>query len=102
MPGTLFYSRGLAFAKKLVQTFLDRTPVFTSTPRLLQLSAVKSTHDTGDGKGGGDGINVEELLKQFREKVDESRLSQDELAIHKAHMKAIQVIASFPSLHSES
>ena len=38
--------------------------------------------------------NIDKLIEKYNVKVDETRLSMDELAIHKAHMAALKVCAS--------
>ena len=78
----------------LVRTSSQKWSCFMrrSFERTLQTGAMTGAQAGASGDPPKDPVvNVEELLENFARDVDESKLSEDALAIHKAHINALRV-----------
>ena len=75
---------------------LIRSPSLRRSFQTHVLASVQASA-SGDPPEGPLEVNVEELLQNYAKDVDESRLSEDELSIHKSHLKALMVRAAFYS-----
>ena len=85
----LFLSlRKIVFANNFARSVKNKTRSVLLIERSVHASGVNGS-DSSDYESQQ--ISTQQLMKHYEQKVDEDRLTHDELAIHRAHMKAIQV-----------